>query len=133
MLIVPVTTVVAQAAPTAAPTAASTASPTTAPSGADAAVTARAKDWFHQIQTGKIDRSQLNTKMNTALTDTMLANVSSQLAPLGDPTALTFDKKTSQGTIAVYVFKVQFPSITLYETFAVDPDGKIAGLYLGRQ
>jgi hypothetical protein len=71
----PVTTVISQTAPSSAPSAAAT--------DADAAVAARAKDWLHQIQTGKIDRSQLTDKMNAALTDSMLAQVSAQLAPLG--------------------------------------------------
>jgi ABC-type transporter MlaC component len=75
----PVTTVIAQAA-SASPAAAAT---------SDAAVTARAKDWFHQIQTGKVDRSQLDDKMNAALTDSVLSSVSAKIAPLGDPSAFT--------------------------------------------
>lgn len=126
IIALPVTTVIAQAAPTAAPTAAAT-------SAADAAVAARAKDWLHQIQAGKVDRSQLDDKMNTALTDSALASVSAQLSPLGDPSAFTLSKKTTRGSLTVYVFAVQFPAITLYETFVLDPDGKIAGLFLGQQ
>jgi hypothetical protein len=116
----PVTTVIAQAAATSAPTA-------------DAAVTARAKDWLHQIQTGKVDRTQLTDKMDAALTDSMLASVSAQLAPLGDPTSFTLSAKTTKDVYTVYVFKVQWPSVTLSETFAVDQTGKIAGLYIGKQ
>lgn len=118
----PVTIVIAQAAATSAPTA-----------DADAAVTARAKDWLHQIQADKIDRTQLTDKLNAAITDSTLANVSSQLAPLGDPTSFTLSSKTNKGAYAVYVFKLQWPSVTLSETFTVDPSGKIAGLYIGRQ
>lgn len=118
----PVTIVIAQAAATSAPT-----------TDADAAVTARAKDWLHQIQTGKVDRSQLTDKMNAALTDSTLASVSSQLAPLGDPTSFTLDSKASKDPYTVYVFKVVWPSVTLTETFAVDQTGKIAGLYIGKQ
>jgi hypothetical protein len=123
-LILPVTTVIAQAAPSAAPAA--TAS-------ADAAVTARAKDWLHQIQAGKIDRSQFDDKMNTALTDSMLSQVSAQIAPLGDPSGFTLSRTMTRGSLSIYVFQVVFPSITLYETFALDPDGKIAGLFIGKQ
>jgi hypothetical protein len=128
MLIVPpVAAIVAQASPTAAPTAAA------ATDAGDAAVTARAKDWFHQIQTGKIDRSQLDDKMNAALTDSKLAQVSAQLSPLGNPSAFTLSKKMTQGSVNIYVFALQFPSLTFYETFAVDPDGKIAGILLTPQ
>ena len=118
----PVTTVIAQAAATSAPT-----------SAADATVTARAKDWLHQIQTGKIDRTQLTDKMNAAVTDSTLASVSAQLAPLGDPMSFTLSSKTFKDPYTVYVFSVQWPSITLTETFAVDKSGKIAGLYIGKQ
>ncbi len=122
IIVAPVTTVIAQAAATSTPTA-----------NADAAVTARAKDWLHQIQAGKVDRTQLTDKMNTALTDSMLANVSAQLAPLGDPTSFTLSSKTSKSAYTVYVFTVKWPAVTLSETFAVDLSGKIAGLYIGRQ
>jgi hypothetical protein len=125
LIALPVTTVIAQAA-TAAPSAAP-AAPT------DAAVTARAKDWFHQIQANKIDRSQLDDKMNAALTDAVLAQVSVQIAPLGNPSAFTLSRKMTQDSVSVYVFQVQFPSITLVEMFALDPDGKIAGLYITKQ
>lgn len=119
----PVTTVVAQAA-----------SPSPVPAMAsDAAITARAKDWFSQIQAGKVDRSQLDDKMNAALTDSMLANVSSQIAPLGNPSGFTLSRKATQGSISVYIFQVQLASITLYEVFALDPDGKIAGLTISPQ
>jgi hypothetical protein len=126
MFLLPVTTVIAQAAPSAAPSAAATAS-------ADAAVTARAQDWLHQTQAGKIDRSQLDDKMNAALTDSMLSQVSAQIARLGAPSGFTLSRTMTRGSLKIYVFQVVFPSITLYETFALDPDGKIAGLYIGKQ
>jgi hypothetical protein len=119
-------TIVAQAPPSPAPTAAAT-------TAADAAVTARAKDWLHQIQTGKIDRSQLTDQMNAALTDDKLKSVSAQLAPLGDPASFTLSQSITRGTVTIYVFTVQFASGTLSETFALDQNGKVAGLYLKPQ
>jgi hypothetical protein len=113
---------VAQATPSPTPTAATNA--------ADAAATARAKDWLHQIQAGKVDRAQLTSQMNTALTEAKLGDVSAQLAPLGDPTAFTLAQKFTRGTLTIYVFTVQFASITATETLALDQDGKIAGLYI---
>jgi len=120
----PVTTVIAQAA-TASPAASM--APAPVPAG-DAAAEARAKDWLHQVQVGKIDRSQLDAKMNSALTDSLLAQVSGQLGPLGEPTSFTQSRKVTQGSITAYVYKVVFPQITLAETIAFDPDGKIGGL-----
>jgi hypothetical protein len=125
-VILPVATLIAQAAPSATPSPAAT-------SAADAAVAARAKEWLHMIQAGKIDRSQLDAKMNAALTDTMLAQVSAQLAPLGDPTSFTLADKTTQGSYTAYIYKAVFAAITLYESFVLDPDGKIAGLLLKPQ
>jgi hypothetical protein len=118
----PVTTVVAQAAATSAPTA-----------DADAATTARAKDWLHQVQTGKIDSTQLTDKLNAAITDSTLSSVSAQLAALGTPTSFTLASTSTKDVYTIYVFTVQWPSITLSETFAVDPTGKIAGLSFGKQ
>jgi hypothetical protein len=130
MLIVPpVAAVIAQAPSTAAP--ATPAAPATAAD--DAAVTARAKNWFNQIQIGTIDRSQLDAKMNAALTDATLAQVSAQIAPLGNPSVFTLSKKMTQGSVTAYVFVVEFPKVMLYETFALDPDGKIAGLLITPQ
>jgi hypothetical protein len=127
MLIVPpVAAVIAQAS--------STETPATPPSAADdAAVTARAKNWFNQIQIGTIDRSQLDAKMNAALTDATVAQVSAQIAPLGNPSVFTLSKKMTKGSVTAYVFVVEFPKVMLYETFALDPDGKIAGLLITPQ
>ena len=49
----------------------------------------------------------------------MLANVSAQLAPLGDPTSCTLGTKTSKDAYTFYVFIVKRPAV--------------ARLYLGRQ
>jgi hypothetical protein len=125
-LILTVAAVVAQATPSATPSAA----PTTA---ADAAVAARAQEWLHMIAVGKIDRSQLDAKMNAALTDATLTQVAAEIAPLGNPTSFALAAKTTIGTYTVYVYKVVFPTITLYESFALDPDGKIGGLLLKPQ
>jgi hypothetical protein len=123
------------AAPAAAPAPAASAVPPATPvaaTPADAAVATRAKDWLHAIQTGKIDRTQLDAQANVALTDTMLSQASAQLAPLGDPTAFTLTQKLVQGTSTIYLYKVVFPSITLNEIFVLDPDGKIADILLKR-
>jgi hypothetical protein len=124
MIVFPVTMVIAQATPSPVPSAAI---------ASDAVVMARAKDWLHQVQIGRIDRSQLNAKMNASLTDAMLASVSSKIAPLGNPTDFTLLQKETVDQLAVYIYKAQFPSLAIYETFALDSDGKIAGLLLSPQ
>jgi hypothetical protein len=128
LLVPPVAAVIAQATSTAPATPAI---PATAAD--DAAVTARAKSWFNQIQIGTIDRSQLDAKMNAVLTDSTVAQVSAKIEALGNPSAFTLIKKMTQGSVTAYVFVVEFPTVTLYETFALDPDGKIAGLLITPQ
>lgn len=121
MIVPPVTvTIVAQAAATAAP------------ASSDAAVAARAQSWLHAMQNGKIDRSQLDDKMNATLTDAKLAAVSAKLAPLGEPKSFTLEQKTTHPPYRVYVYKVVFAKMTLLETFTLDASGKIAGFFLNR-
>lgn len=129
LLVPPVAAIIAQATSTAAP--ATPAIPATAAD--DAAVTARAKSWFNQVQIGTIDRSQLDAKMNAVLTDSTVAQVSAKIEALGNPSAFTLIKKMTQGSVTAYVFVVEFPKVMLYETFALDPDGKIAGLLITPQ
>jgi len=126
----PVTTVIAQASPMPSPIPSAT---TAAAAASDPAVMARAKDWLHQIQIGKVDRSQLTDKMNAALTDATLSQVSSQIGSLGAPTSFTLTKKLTQGSLTIYIYTVAFPSLTISETFVLDQDGKIAGLLLRPQ
>lgn len=120
MIVPPVTaTIVAQAA-------------AASPASTDAAVAARAQSWLHMMQNGKIDRTQLDDKMNAALTDAKLAAVSAKLGPLGEPQSFVLSQKTSHPPYRVYVYKVTFTKMTLYETFTLDAGDKIAGFFLTR-
>lgn len=92
------------------------------------AITARAKDWLHRVQTGDIDRSQLDAAMNTAFTPDLVKQTSDQLGPLGDPLTFTFLKQAVSGDVTSYVYQVTFKSGALNEIFALDKDGKIAGI-----
>lgn len=125
-------TLIAQAAPAPpppAPAATSAAPASSAPSASDAAVTARAKDLLHQLQAGKVDRSQLDDKMNASLTDSLVAQISSQLAPLGDPVGFTPQSEQKQDELTVYEYRVDFKTGSLTETYVLDASGKVAGLY----
>ncbi|MBD5605972.1 MAG: hypothetical protein IAI48_12925 [Candidatus Eremiobacteraeota bacterium] len=108
-------------------------SPPVAPSSAptaDPAVTARAMDWFHALQTGKLDRSQLTTEANAAFTDTLVAQVAAQIGPFGTPSSFAFLGKNTVGGVTAYVYKLGFTSPTpaLTFVFATDAANKIAGL-----
>ncbi|MBV8434834.1 MAG: hypothetical protein JO029_11200 [Candidatus Eremiobacteraeota bacterium] len=112
-----------------AQSAAPSASPVALPSE-DPAITARAKDLLHQAQTGQFDRTQLDGKMNAALTDAIAKNLASQLSPLGPPTGFKLAQITSDGTYKVYVYVVAFKDGPLAMQIAIDPaTGKIGGLW----
>ena len=121
------------------PAAALADAPSPAPSGAaatpspapDPAVLARAKTWFHMMQTGKIDKSQLDATMAGLLTDDVVAGMAAKIGPLGDP--VTFEQ-VQTGTVsgnAVYVYELAFGNGTKLDfVFAVDGNGKVSGLRL---
>ncbi len=94
---------VATAAPPTTAAPAATASP-------NAMILARAKEWFHRIQAGTIDRKQLSTTVNSLLTDAMIKQISAQTAPLGDP--IKFEQVTSgtQEGSQYYVYGLSFAS-----------------------
>lgn len=97
--------------------------------GAGADIATRAKDWLHRLQTGDIDRSQLTDKMNVALTQDTIKQISSQLAPLGDPLSFTpLGQQSVAGDMTAYVYRVVFKTTTLNEVFVLDKDGKVAGV-----
>lgn len=117
------------AAPSAAPSTVPTMTAASPLPSADPAVMGRAKDVLHQAQTGQFDRSQLDDKMNAALTDTVVKSLSSQLGPLGDPTAFTLTVFATQDGYNVYLYKVAFKTITINEQLVIDPrTGKVVGL-----
>lgn len=116
------------AQPTPAPMASAAPAATATP---DAAIMARAKEWLRRLQTGDIDRSQLDGAMNSALTADVVKQVSAKFGPLGDPQSFTYDgQQPVQGDMTAYVYRVTFKSATLNEVFVLHNDGKIAGIQL---
>lgn len=91
-------------------------------------VTARAKDWLHRLQTGDIDRSQLEAQMDAAFTSDLVKQTSTQLGALGDPVTFTFLRAVPNAAIMTYIYRVEFKTTSLNEQFALDKDGKIAGI-----
>jgi hypothetical protein len=110
--------------PVSAPTAAATADP---------AILARAKNWFAQLQAGKIDRSQLATTANAALTDAKIATVSQAISGLGSPATFVQTNAGQQGNISYAIYLLTFGNGTkLNFFFAVDSQGKVEGLQIGQ-
>jgi hypothetical protein len=116
------------APPPAPPASQPTAAPTT-----DPAMLARAKSWFGQLQSGKIDRSQLATKANGALTDATVSNAQSILGGLGTPVSFVQQQSGTQGSISYAMYLLTFPNgKKLNFFFAVDSAGKVEGLQIGQ-
>ncbi len=97
----------------------------------DPAITARAKEWLHRLQTGDIDRTQLDAKMNTLLTPAMLKQFSAAFGPWGDPVTFSYvGQQTVLGDNTAYVFHVVFKANACSEIFVLDKGAKISGFRL---
>jgi hypothetical protein len=96
------------------------------------AMLARAKSVFAQLQEGKIDRSQLATGPNTNFTDASIANAQKMIGNLGKPTSFVQQQSMTQGSVSAAIYLVRFNNGQSVDfLFAVDSQGKIAGLSLG--
>jgi hypothetical protein len=100
------------------------------PLSVDPAVTTRAKDWYHRIQTANFDRTQLTPEASTLLTDALVKGVAAKIAPLGDPTGFEIVDEKTEAPNTAYIYKLTFASGTLYFVFVLNDSGKISGLYL---
>ncbi len=98
--------------------------------GEDAAVTVRAKEWLHRLQSGNIDRSQLTKQMSDALTPASLISLKQQLGALGEPASFIYKGKQAAGGDTAYLYRIAFSSLTATMTFTLNTAGKIGGLFL---
>jgi hypothetical protein len=111
--------------------AASASSSASAGPTVDPAITAKAKEWLHRFQTGDLDRSQLSSQMNTALTADVVKQLKDELSPLGDAQSFKITSQQSLGEgITAYVYRVAFKSSSIDEIIAFDGNGKISGFRL---
>ena len=114
-------------AQTASPSPAASASPAPAE---DPAITARAKDWLHRLETNDIDRAQLSAEMSDFLTPDRAKQLAAKIGVLGDPTSFTLLSQQTMDGYTVYMYRAVFKGGIFKETFALDSAGKIAGLRL---
>jgi len=102
-------------------------SPTTNPQ-----LLAMAKQWFAQLQAGKIDRSQLDTGPYGNMTDASIANAQKMIGNLGPPVSFVQQQYQVQGNVSAAIYLVTFGNGQKVDfLFAVDRQGKVAGLSLG--
>lgn len=117
------------AAPLAAQAQSAPSAPAAAPTTpSDAVVTGWARDWLRSMQTGTIDRTQLTDEMNAALTPDTVRSVQAQLASLGQPIAVTLQRKATANGYIGYYFALRFDSGIWIEHLVLDANNKIAAL-----
>jgi hypothetical protein len=98
----------------------------------DPALLSKAKTWFTQLQAGKIDRSALATGPNANMTDASVASAQKMLGGLGPPVSFVQEQAESQGNVDAAIYLVTFKNGQKVDfLFAVDKNGKVAGLSLG--
>ncbi len=102
----------------------------TAAAGEDPAITARVRDLLNRFETGNIDRSQLDAKMNSLLTPQFVDEVKAQLGALGAPQQLVYLGKTSAAGSTVYTYRAEFSAVTFNLIYAVNSSGKVSGFFL---
>jgi hypothetical protein len=103
------------------------------PQTEDPAVTVRAKDALHRVQTGTVDRAQLTQELSSALSNDALSRASTALGALGEPQRYEFAGKAARGNLNVYVYHVTFnKGVKLDEVIAFDDTNKIARLFFTR-
>jgi acetyl esterase/lipase len=118
--------------PAAAPASAasaSAASPITA-IAEDPALTKRAKEWFRRMETGNVDRDQLDAEVKSGLTNELVKKTAAALGPLGTPKSFTYVQTLTDGDITTAVYRLAFPNGSVLWNFSVDKSGHIAGFYL---
>jgi hypothetical protein len=96
------------------------------------ALLARAKSWFAALQKGKVDRSQLAAGPNGNMTDASIAGAQKMIGSLGAPVSFVQERAQSQGNVSAAIYQITFKNGEKVDfLFAVDSDGKVAGMSLG--
>jgi hypothetical protein len=94
---------------------------------------AQAKKVFGQLQTGKVERSELSSSTpNANLNDATIANAQKMVGSLGKPVSFVEQRSTSQNGMSAAVYLVTFQNGQKIDfLYMVDSQGKIAALALG--
>ena len=94
-----------------------------------ASTLALAKEWFHRVQTGDIDHSQLNDSANMSLDADSVKELSAQVAPLGEPVTFVQQQVGSLSGNTAYTYALSFKNGTKISfILLLDGNGKIAGI-----
>jgi hypothetical protein len=94
----------------------------------DPRVEALARQWFVRFQTGDIDRSQLDQRVNEQLTSTMIKREEKTLRVYGAPLSFVFVESEHIKAMTGYYFVLNFRSGRIVEGIVLNPDHSIAGI-----
>ncbi len=96
--------------------------------GEDLRVTVRAKEWWHRLATGDVDRSQLTAHFRKDLTPQLIGQLKAHLAQLGDPLTWAYRGRASSPNGGVrYNYALSFKGgVAVAFSMDVTSDGKIA-------
>jgi hypothetical protein len=98
----------------------------------DQAMLATAKRWFAQLQSGHVDRSQIEGGPYSNLNDATIANAQKIIGGLGTPVSFVQQHLSTQGNVTAAIYLVTFQSGQKVNfLFAVDSQGKVVSLGLG--
>jgi hypothetical protein len=109
--------------------AAASPAPPPATAAPDPAILARARSMFAALQTGKIDRSQLDAQANSTIDDATIRRAHDAVVPLGTPVTFEQQNVFARNGITNYVYLVTFGGgQSLDFGFLLDSAGKVAGM-----
>lgn len=80
---------------------------------------------FHQLQAGKMDRSQFGADANAYLSDARVAEAAPRLKALGEPQRVEMDSKWERGGMQANTLSLVFEKVTLKASIYRTPDGKV--------
>ncbi len=107
--------------------------PEPSPISADARNMALAKEWLERFRTASIDRSQLDPRMSSLLTDDFARGGSHFVQPYGKVLAMyPYERRETADAIATF-YHVTFAKQALTWIVSIGRSGKIDGLTLRRK
>jgi hypothetical protein len=94
---------------------------------------AKAKIIFAEVQTGRVDRSQLSTQNpNANMTDATITNGYKMVNGLGAPVSFVQQRTSTQGNLTAALYLITFKNGEKLDfLFILDSEGKVAGMGLG--
>lgn len=98
------------------------------PSQVDGRIASLAKKWFYRFQTGRIDRSALDRRINAQLTTEMIRSEAQVLQTFGTPKRFVYLGTDKVQYATGYHFLILFKNGSIIESIALDDDGKIGGI-----